>query len=242
MAGKINYNYSDVNMCLAAKTIVGSFIFNITDLSGVRTNWTAEYAADFDGRIDQTIEKYLGTDVLKGLRDATAVLNALMVPARRDLSFVKSQIDEDFKDNSKKRNEILKNLGFTKNLRAVQNGDQEALIELLYAFKKNMTDKLKVEVTAKGMNPVLIDNIIQYADQIKNADSKQEGLKGTTKEISKEVISVFNTIYDEVIGICKFASSFYQYEPIKKEQFTFSKVVANMNKPKKSGNKPEEEE
>jgi hypothetical protein len=242
MDEKRNYNYSDVNMCLAAETVVGSFTFNITELSGVRTNWTAEYAADFEGRIDDAIDNYLGTDAFKGLRDATGVLKSLMVPAKRDLSFVKSQIDEDFKDNSKKRKEIIKNLGFNKNLKAVQNGDQEALIELLFAIKKNMTDKLKLEITAKGMNPVLIDNIIQYANQIKKADSKQEGLKGSPKEISHEVIQVFNSIYNEVIGICKFAADFYQYDPIKKEQFTFSKVVANMNAPKKSKNKPEENE
>lgn len=242
MAISRNYNYSDVNMCAAAKTIIGSFKLNITELSDVRTNWTAEYATDCEGRIDVTINKYLGADALKGLRDSTAVLNSLMTPAKRDLSTIKGHIDEDVKDNIDKRNEILRTLGFTKNLRAVQNGDQEALIELLFAFKKNITEPLKVEITAKGLNPVLIDRIIQYAEQVNNANSTQEGLKGSSKEVTDEAIIAFNSVYDEVIGICKFAADFYQYEPIKKAQFTFSKVVANMNAPKKSGNKPDKEE
>ena len=78
------------------------------------------------------------------------------------------------------------------------------------------------------MNPVLVDNIIGYANTVMAANANQEGLKETTKEISSEVVNVFNTIYDEVIAICKIASNYYQYEALKKEQFTFSKVVSNM--------------
>lgn len=242
MATPRNYNYSDVNMCVASKTIIGSFKLNITELSDVRTNWTEEYATDCEKRIDVTVNKYLGADALKGLRNSTAVLNSLMTPAKRDLSTIKGHIDEDVKDNIDKRNEILRTLGFTKNLRAVQNGDQEALIELLFAFKNNITEPLKLEITAKGLNPVLIDRIIQYAVQVNNANSTQEGLKGSSKEVTDEAIIAFNSVYKEVIGICKFAADFYQYESTKKELFTFSKVVANMNAPKKPRNKPDKEE
>jgi hypothetical protein len=156
-----------------------------------------------------------------------------MGPAKRDLSSFKTQVDDDFKNDSSRLKEILNILGFNKNLRAVQKGDQEALIKLLYTFKKNMTDALKQEITSKGMNPVLIDNIIGYADTVKTANVTQESLKETTKDITREIADVFNTIYNEIIGICKIASNFYQYEPIKKEQFTFSKVVSNMNAARK---------
>ncbi len=229
MAKNRNYNYSDVDMALASKTIAGSFKTNLSELSTVRTNWTPEYADDLAGRIDDAIENHLGIDPKKELRDASSSLSSVMGPAKRDLSTFKTQVDDDFKSDSAKLKEILKNLGFNKNLRAVQKDDQEALIELLYTFKKNMTDTLKQEITAKGMNPVLIDNIIGYADTVKTANVTQESLKETTKDISQEVADVFNAIYDEIIGICKIASNFYQYEPIKKEQFTFSKVVSNMN-------------
>ena len=81
------------------------------------------------------------------------------------------------------------------------------------------------------MNPALIDNIKGYADGVTAANIDQEGFK----EISSKVESVFNIIYEEVIGICKIASNIYQYEPLKKEQFTFSKIAANMDTPKKKG-------
>lgn len=134
----------------------------------------------------------------------------------------------------------LKKLGFDKNLRSVQKGDQEALIQLLYTFKKGLTDEMKTQITEKGTNPALIDRIIDYADQLKAANVSQETLKETTKTVSEEAVNVFNDIYDEVVGICKIASNFYQYEPLKKEQFTFSKVVANMNATKKVSEEPTE--
>ena len=143
------------------------------------------------------------------------------------------QLQVDFSDDKKKLKEMLINLGFEKNLRNVQHSDQEALIELLYAFKKGMTDSLKSEIVANGTNPELIDRIINYADQMKQANISQETQKEVSKSVSEEAKNAFNEIYDEIIGICKIASSFYQYDSLKKELFTFSKVLSNMNATRK---------
>ena len=43
------------------------------------------------------------------------------------------------------------------------------------------------------------------------------------------IYSVFNGIYDEVIGICKIASLFFLDNDLKKELFSFKKVVNDMN-------------
>ncbi len=232
-----NYNFKDVDMLLASKTITQSLSENLTDLSVARTTWTSDYVTGLATKIDDAIENYLGLDKKKELRDASSKLAALQNPAMRDLSFIKTQIDVDFNNEAK---EILKKLGFDKNLRSVQKGDQEALIQLLYTFKKGMTDELKTQITEKGTNPALIERIVGYADQLKEANVSQETLKETTKNVSEEAVGVFNGIYDELVGICKIASNFYQYEPLKKEQFTFSKVVANMNAAKKVGIEVEE--
>ena len=231
------YNYKDVEMLLASKTISISLSENLTDLSMARTTWTSDYATALETKIDDAIENFLGLDKKKALREATSKLASLQSPAMRDLSFIKTQIDVDFGTEAK---EILKNLGFDKHLRDVQKGDQEALIQLLYAFKKGLSDELKTQITEKGTNPALMDRIVAYADQLKEANVSQESLKETTKVISEEAVQVFNNIYEEIVGICKIASSFYQYEPLKKEQFTFSKVIANMNTAKKISKTPNE--
>lgn len=225
-----NYNYKDVDMLLASKTIVETLKANISDLSIARSTWTEEYATQLSAKIDDAIENYLGLDKKKELRDTTANLASIQAPAMRDLSFIKTQIEVDFGREAK---EINKTLGFDKSLRSAQKGDQEALIELLYRFKKGLSDNLKTQITEKGTNPELINRIVGYADQMKQTNIAQETLKETTKALSGEALAIFNEIYTEVIGICKIASNFYQFDQLKKEQFTFSKVVENMNAAKK---------
>ncbi|MBN1926297.1 MAG: hypothetical protein JW798_10705 [Prolixibacteraceae bacterium] len=228
MAKNRNYSCKDVDMLMASKTIAESFKTNISELSTTRTDWTEQYANDLITQIDNAIETHLGIDVKKDLRNATTTLASIQVPAKRDVSYFKTQIDEDFKKETTKRDEILKTLGFAKHLRGVQKGNQESLIQLLYQFKTNMSETLRQEIIAKGLNATLIDNIIGYADTFKQANVTQETFKGSTKEITQEVTDVFNAIYDKIIGICKKASNYYQYEPLKKEQFTFAKALSNL--------------
>ncbi len=237
MAISRTYKVKDVEMLLASKTIAGTLNENLGDLSIARSNWNETYVSELSSKIDNAIDNYLGLDKKKELRDATAQLSSLQAPALRDLSFLKTQLEVDF---GKEAKEIEKKLGYNKNLRDVQKGDQEALIQLLYTFKKGMNDNLKNQIVEKGTNVALIDRIIGYADQLKEANVTQESLKETTKEVSDEAVTVFNEIYNEIIGICKIASNFYQYDTLKKEQFTFSKVVSNMNATRKIGEQGEE--
>ena len=234
MAKNRNYSYKDVNMLTASQVVAGNFKSNIGELSTVRSDWTEQYANDLVLRINQNIETHFGIDVKKDLRDATSDLYVVQISAKRDLSFFKTQIDDDFKSTPLVRDEIINTLGFSKHLRNVQQNNQEALIQLLYAFKKNMTDTLRNQVTDKGLSATLIDKIIGYASSFNEANTSQEGLKQSTKEISKEVVDVFNGIYDEIIGICKKVSSYYQFDAVKKEQFTFSKVIGNLGSARKT--------
>jgi hypothetical protein len=234
MAQKRNYSYKDVVMLTGLKIVAGNFSSNIGELSGVRSDWTEDYATDLVARINQTIETHLGVDAKKDLREATSGVSSIQASARRDLSFFKTQIDDDFKSTPATRDEILNTLGFSKYLRAVQKGNQESLIQLLYSFKNNMSEKLRTQITEKGLSAKLIDNIIGYARDFNEANTSQESLKLSTKEISNEVVDLFNALYDEVIGICKKASLYYQYDAVKKEQFTFSKIISNLGSVRKS--------
>jgi hypothetical protein len=236
MAKNRNYNYKDVDMLMASKSISESFKKHLPELSVTRTNWTVEYANGLIAKIDVAIDTQLGIDPKKDLREASDIVYSLQVPAKRDLSFFKTQVNDDFKNDKTKRDEILKVLGFTKSLKDVGKGNHQALILLLYTFKTNMTDALKQEITAKGMNVTLINNIVGYADSFKTANVTQENFKETTKIITKELADSFNVIYNEIIGLCKIVSSYYRNEPLKKEQFNFSKVIDNIGATRKAVN------
>lgn len=233
MTKKRSYNCSDVDMLMAARTIAESLRTNISVLSTVRTDWTEQYADDFLARIISAMERNLGIDSKKNLRNASMALNEIHVPARRDVSFFKTQIEEDFRDKPGMRDELLNNLGFTKFHRDVQKGNQEALIRLLNAFRKNMNDTIRKEITEKGLNNALIDNIIGYTSSFERANVTQETFKSSSKEVTQEVRASFNAIYEETIGICKKVSKYYRYEPLKAEQFSFRKVLSNLGASKK---------
>lgn len=240
MALNRNYNFKDVDMLMAAKTITESFKANIVELSAIRTNWNEEYSNQLANKIDDAIENQLGIDKKKELRSATSKLSAIQMPALRDVSFLKTQLEVDFSDDKTKLKEILKQLGFNDYLKQAQKKDQEALIQLLFKIKSNLTDSLKTEIISKGLSSELLDRIIGYAVQLKDANVSQETLKEGTKETSGEIAEIFNGIYNEVIGICKIATNYYIYDELKKELFTFSKVVSNMNAAKRISNQPSE--
>lgn len=226
MEQKRLYRCKNVEMILAAQTIAESFKSNITELAEVRTDWTPEYANGFGTRIEQAMETFLGIDPKKGLRAATSALTELQTQAKRDVSFLKTQIEDDFKKDQAKREEMLKSLGFTQHFRAAQTGNQAALTSLLSAFKSNLTAEMRQEIVAKGTNSKLIDRIIEQATAFNQANVLQETQKSTIKGLTKEGSDAFNAIYDEVIGLCKKAAKYYQHEPIKRDQFSFSKVLA----------------
>lgn len=139
------------------------------------------------------------------------------------------QISEDFKDDKVRRDELLRQLGFTGFHDSAQQKDQEALIQLLFQFKTNLNSTIKKEITAKGTDPAILDAITGYADDLKNANITQETFKGLRKEMSSEAVQEFNSIYNAVISICKISSKFFKEQPAVKEQFSFTKVNKALN-------------
>lgn len=228
MAKNRMYNCKDVDMLLAAQIIAKNFLTNMSELSEVRTDWTEAYANELIARIEHTTQTYLGIDAQKNQREATAALAAIQAPAMHDVSFLKAQVDDDFKKEPVKRAEMLTTLGFDSYLKPLQKGKQDALIQFLFKFKQNLSEPLRQEIEAKGTSPKLIERILGYADTMLKANVTQESFKASSKEVTQEGLDAFNAIYDEVIGICKKAKVYYGNQPLKKEQFAFSKVLAKM--------------
>lgn len=65
----------------------------------------------------------------------------------------------------------------------MQKGSHDSLIELLYTFRTNMSDTLKADITSKGMNPVLTDRIMEYANILSVANVTQENLRNQQKNL-----------------------------------------------------------
>lgn len=218
------YNSKDIDMLIISSTLIENAIANKTFLQTKRSNWTDDFFTSLQTKINTALEKHLGIDSAKEMRQSTQILQGIQKQSLKDLAEIKTQIIEDFKNEPVKQTEIRTQLGFTAHHKEAQNGSQEALVQLLYNFRTNLTTTLKNEIVAKGTAPAILDQIMTYADTLKNANITQETFKGAKKEITADSINFFNEIYDEVISIGKISTKFYKDEPVKKELFSFAKI------------------
>ena len=114
MATKIKrkYNNKDIEMLTATSTIIENAIANKTFLQSKRSTWANTFFEDLKTQIENIIETYLGKDAAKQMRDATQIVLGIQKQALIDLAEFKVQVEEDFKESSTQKTEILKNLGF----------------------------------------------------------------------------------------------------------------------------------
>jgi len=222
------YKAKDVDMLIAAATIVQSAIANKAFLQLKRSTWADPFFEDLQSEITQAIQDHLGVDSARELRLATQAVVNIQSAAIGDLAEVKVQLTEDFKGDPTRRAEILNQLGFTAYHKMAQRGDQEALINLLYQFKTNIA-QLRAEIIDKGTSETTLNLIIDHADSLREADIMQEGAKGTRRVITAEAITEFNQVYNKVISVSKIAANFYKNTPALKQQFSFKKVAKTIN-------------
>lgn len=231
----------DVDMLSAASAIIENAIAHKNELIAKRPSWADPFLPDIQNRIKNAFSVYLGIDNAKNQREATAAVVAIQKQAVKKLAEFKVQLMEDFKKNKIRRDELLKQLGFTVHLKKTQTGDQESLIELLYQFKTNMTKSVIQEITNAGTPDVLINEITGFADTLKSANVNQEFLKAARKEVTAAGVKELNDIYEEVISVAKISAKLFADKPAVKEEFSFSKIKKALNnKATKTPAKPEE--
>lgn len=230
MATKVLRKYSnkDVEMLTAIATIIENALANKTFLQSKRSTWVDPFFEDLKTKIEQTTDTFLGKDAAKEMREATQVVIQIQKQALSDLAEFKVQVEQDFKSNPVQKTEIITQLGFATYFKTANTGSQEALVNLLFQFKSNLSAALNTEIVDKGTAQATIDAIVGYAEALKNANISQETFKGTRKEITDEAINAFNEIYDQVISIAKIASNFYKTDKSKQQLFSFSKVISNL--------------
>jgi hypothetical protein len=223
------YPTKDIEMLTTASVIIENAIANKTFLQTKRANWTDAFLDNIKTQIQTTTDTHLGKDAAKNMRQASQIVYTIQATAKTNLSILKIQIEEDYKTVPTQKTEILTQLGYSTYYKQVQKNDQEALVNQLFQYKNNLTPTLKADIIAKGTAAATLDTITAQAQTLKDANINQETFKGTRKEITEEAITAFNTIYDQIMTITKIARNFYKTQPLKKEQFSFAKVAANLN-------------
>jgi len=199
-----------------------------TFLKGKRSNWTDAYLKSTTDAITAAFKDVLGIDGLGNQTKASKELYKAMEEVIPKLTAFKKQVEIDFEDDNREK-EILDSLGF-KLWKKVQNGSQEALVELLATFTENMTPALQTEITDAGTDVAYITNIKTYAAIIRDKNIAQEGKKGDRKTITADGITQLNKVYTNVMKIAKIASALYTEtgDKLTAEKFSYAKTLATL--------------
>ena len=97
----------------------------------------------------------------------------------------------------------------------------------LKTFAENLEETTRQKIVEKGSLDSLFDKILTCANRINDFKDCFIALEGDTNLNNygkQEVARIYATIQD----ICRIAIAYYQFDPIKRSQFSYYKVLVNL--------------
>jgi hypothetical protein len=212
---------------LACHKIAKSFKENIYELSRVRNEWDPEYATSLNVWINDTIEKYYSDTFDSIYEKRYREWHEVMIAGLQSLKVLRASLKVDFKNDKAFLKGIFNQLGYSEFFSDAKNGDHLSLYKLLSTFIKNLDDDTKKMIIQKGVPESLFMKINNSAIQIEEYKCCFEALESDNELNTyglKEVAEIYQTIQD----ICRIAVAYYQFDPIKRDEFNFYKVMVNL--------------
>lgn len=212
---------------LACQKIARAFKENIYELARIRKEWDPAYATSLNIWIDDTIEKYFAEN-LDSIDDSKyREWHEVMIAGLQSLKILRASIKVDFKDDKQFLKDFFERTGYDEYFSDAKNGDHLSMCKFLMTFAENIDNETRKKIIEKGTVDSLFDKIIESAHEIKkyencfavleeNADLNNYG--------KKEMIEVYKTIQD----ICRIAIAYYQFDPMRRDQFNFYKTLVNL--------------
>ena len=212
---------------LACQKIAKSFRENIFELSRVRDEWDPEFATSLNVWIEDTIEKHYQEHVEAWDQERYREWHEIMVAGLQSLKILRASMKVDFKSEKAYLNDFFNKIGYDEYFSDAKNGDHLILYKFLIHFEKNIDDETRKKIVAKGTLDSIFDKILFAAKRIRDFKQCFEALESDAPLNTygqKEVEQIYSTIQD----ICRIAIAYYQFDPIKRDEFNFYKVLVNL--------------
>lgn len=210
---------------LACQKIAKAFKENIFELSRIRKDWDPGYATSLNVWISDTMEKYYieCEDVEDGFNE----WHELMIAGMQGLKLLRASVKVDFKDNKSFLKDFFEKHGYKEYFSDAKNGDHRSLHKFLCTFARNLDSETRKKITSKNTPDSVIQKILDCAKEISKFSHCFETLESDAHLNAygqKEVAEVYTTIQD----ICRIVMAYYSFEPAKRDQFNFYKVLVNL--------------
>jgi hypothetical protein len=212
---------------LACQKIAKTFRENVYELSRIRKDWDPGYATSINVWINDTIEKYYQESADSVDNNKFMEWHEIMVAGMQSLKVLRASIKVDFKDNKLFLKSFFEKHGYTEFFSDAKNGDHLSLHKFLTTFAKNLDNETRGKIVAKNTPDTVIDKILNCAQEITRFAKCFEALEGDARLNSygyKEVSEIYITVQD----ISRIAMAYYQFDPIRRDQFNFYKVLSNL--------------
>ena len=212
---------------LACQKIAKTFKENIYELSRIRKDWDPGYATSINVWINDTIEKYYHGSADSVDNKKFMEWHEIMVAGMQSLKVLRASIKVDFKNNKQFLKSFFEKHGYTEFFSDAKNGDHLSLHKFLTTFANNLDGETRRKIVAKNTPDTVIAKILNCAREITRFTKCFEALEGDAQLNSygyKEVSEIYITIQD----ISRIAMAYYQFDPIRRDQFNFYKVLSNL--------------
>ncbi|RIH66773.1 hypothetical protein D1164_04045 [Mariniphaga sediminis] len=212
---------------LACQKIAKSFKENIYELSSIRNEWDPEYAISLNVWINDTIEKYYAESFDSIKDEKYREWHEVLVAGLQSLKVLRAALKVDFKKDKPFVKEVFKKLGYNDYFSDAKNGDHLSLYKFLVTFAENLDEDTRKKISDKGVPDSLFHKILETARQIEDFKCCFEALESENELntfAQKDVIEIYEIVQD----ICRLAAAYYQFDPIKRDEFNFYKVMVNL--------------
>lgn len=219
--------FAGVATMLACKRIVQSFGENIYELSVNRKDWTPAYAEALKSRVKAIIDTHFSEEVASVHDEKHLQLHEGIMAALKDLGVFRALLKVEFKSDKSFLKNTFQQLGYNSFFSDAKNGDHVSLYQLIDAFSKNMTPDLVQKLESVHFPNELIERLKSYVDELNDLQQCYDFMSENSKlppEAKKEI----NEVYAIVQDICRIAIAYYQFDPVKREQFCFYRVMIKM--------------
>jgi hypothetical protein len=212
---------------LACRRIARAFRENIFELSSIRKDWDSQFANSLQIWIDDVFERdYAGYDDELD-QEKFENWHEIMIAGLQNLKILRACVKVDFKNDKAFQKEFFTVLGYNEYYTLAKSGDHRSLYRFLTQFSENLSDEIRRKVTSKKTRDSLFVKILDFASQIQKFKHCFEVLE------SDAVLNVYeqkevNQIYETIKDICTIAAAYYDFDPEKRNQFSFYKVVVNV--------------
>ena len=220
---KRKYRGTDSQMLMAAYLIADRGIEKAPLLAERRPQWADPFFPNLKAKINEAFSKNMGVDILAYQQEATAKVKGIIATAHRGIMALKAEIEVGFRSSPTRRSVLLTELGYDKLPK--KNISQSQYVQLLATLRANLTPAVKAELLEVGANPAAIDALLQLAQQLIEANDRQESLKTNRKILNAGNIAELNALYDEVTAVCKLVATYFAGNQTMKEHFSFAKAL-----------------